>query len=133
MRTGSIIRRAALAVAIALSPFAFANPSSAHEAGNYSCEATYLCAWEHSHYSGARGRWSGTNSHWSAFPKSTGGNWNDVASSARNAGTSSAARLWEHSSFGGRGLCFPLGTRAAHLSDYNFNDITSSNDWRSSC
>jgi len=100
----------------------------------YSCDSGKLCAWEHADFRGARAQFGGDNAHWSYFAKSTGGNWNDVASSTWNNGTSGmGVFLYEHSHYDGRAFCVPRGYRYSHLSWYSFNDIVSSNRWSWSC
>jgi hypothetical protein len=98
-----------------------------------SCLSGYLCVWEYTNYGGARGSFGGTNPDWSIFPKSTGGTWNNVASSAYNNGTSGDwACMWDGTNYSGTAAClaqYAGYSNLANTSSGNFDNKASSNNW----
>jgi hypothetical protein len=105
----------------------------AHAGSPSDCPATFLCVWEHTTWGGARGQFAGTNPNWGAFSKSTGGTWNNVASSGYNHGTSGKlACMWDGTSYtlgSAGGYCLGSGVADSTFVDDGFNDVASSNNW----
>ena len=103
-------------------------------AAEAACGAGNLCAWEHINKTGAKASFGGDNANWGNFSKSTGGSWNDVASSVQNNGTSGmGVYLYQHSSYGGDWLCLPKGYSYNNLGNQGFNDKITSNKWSWNC
>jgi hypothetical protein len=107
-------------------PSAFAAPS---------CVTGYLCAYEDKTFNGARGMFGGPNPDWSVFSKSTGGTWDNVASSAYDNGTDSTRLACMFAGYNyspstpGDWVCFRIGGSSDDLSFYGMNNRTSSNNW----
>lgn len=101
---------------------------SAHEVGNPSCPATYLCVWVDAHHLGQRAQFAGSNSNWGCC-----WGWiHDDDSSSKSAGTSGLkAKIWKDAGPSGQTIvCLSPGTRTAH---HNPNDEGSANSWPSTC
>jgi Peptidase inhibitor family I36 len=108
------------------------------------CTSSYLCFWVNVGYSGERGQVSGNNSNFANLGKSSGGNWNDIISSAYNDGQHDSVALYQNvggyageNTLSNWSVCFALGHGNNNFvavpdplsGSGNFNDQASSNAW----
>ncbi|MGO1055466.1 peptidase inhibitor family I36 protein [Crossiella sp. CA198] len=102
-------------------------------AGTPNCDAGDVCFWVDADYEGPRGRFSGANPDWTQFSQPACSffrpNWNDCASSVVNRGRNCTVHLYENANYLGQRLSIKRGEKFPDLSDQNFNDMASSNNW----
>jgi len=100
---------------------------------------SFLCFWINANGSPSEmGKVSGNNPNFVNVPKSSGGNWNDVISSAYNDGNTDSVALFADAGFSGFAECITRKATSSDLSNFtnistglfsDFNDAASSNEW----
>jgi Peptidase inhibitor family I36 len=101
------------------------------------CGAGYLCLYVDKNFYGSMGQFRQDNANLALIPKTGGGTWNDVASSARNNGTTGrTVTLYRDKGYytgGTSPVCIGKGYTVANLTTYGLNDAASSIFWKFGC
>lgn len=120
---------AAVAAAIILGLASALVPGGPAVANDGNCGPGDLCLWEHADMSGGQWDDSGMVANYSSGNRwwGTDRSINDQTTSARSRYSFWVAKLSEHSHYRGREVKFYPGGEIRNLTDYEFNDVASSN------
>jgi hypothetical protein len=93
----------------------------------------YTCFYVNAGWGGEEGKVAGNNSNFTKLARNGGGTWNDVISSATNAGNSDMIAFYQNAgNHNGVSYCLTRGYESYGASDFvdiNFNDEASADFW----